>query len=206
MHLLKRRSTRFYLGFLLILALTIGGSAIAAFADTPVAQVAVSGGNLSMTGLTNAQGTPITVQANPVTLNGDDASSQYSLPIGVTDARGNGAGWNLTIATTAFQNVTNNVTTTANITSSITAEPVVACTSNHNNCTPPTDSVVYNPPPPGTPLVLTLNSSAQKFYGATANTGLGKFSVTPTVNLAIPANTLALTYSATVTVAINTGP
>ena len=43
MNLLKHRSMRFYLGFILILALAIGGSAVAAFGDSGGATVTVNG-------------------------------------------------------------------------------------------------------------------------------------------------------------------
>src|ERR1700758_4862575 len=96
MNLLKQRSLRFYLGFILILAMAIGGSAIAAFADSGTgATVSVSGGSLSEQG-------PTSVSATPVILTGDDQTTSYALGLTVNDPRGSGAGWNLTITSTTF--------------------------------------------------------------------------------------------------------
>src|SRR6266567_3853699 len=73
MNLLKHRSMRFYFVFFLILTMAIGGSAIAAFADSGTgASVAITGGSLSEQG-------PSTVSANPVTLTGDDQTTSYDL-------------------------------------------------------------------------------------------------------------------------------
>src|SRR5437016_5566589 len=123
MHFLKMRSMRFYVGFLVVLAMTIGGSAIAAFADSGTgATVAITGGSLSESG-------PSTVSATPVTLTGDDQTTSYALGLTVNDPRGNGAGWNLTITSTTFTGTAspgNQLSTTA---SSIDATPAVACIS-----------------------------------------------------------------------------
>jgi hypothetical protein len=45
-----------------------------------------------------------------------------------------------------------------------------------------------------------------KFFNATSGTGLGKVNVSATVNVAVPANVLAGSYSSTVTVAVVSGP
>src|SRR5262252_9574739 len=87
MHLLKHRSMRFYLVFFLILTMAVGGSAIAAFADGGTnASVAVNGGSLTEQG-------PASVSAGTVTLDGNDQTTSYALPLTVNDLRGNGAGW-----------------------------------------------------------------------------------------------------------------
>jgi hypothetical protein len=49
-------------------------------------------------------------------------------------------------------------------------------------------------------------AAAVKLFNAAANTGMGSFTVTPTVQVAIPANTFAGTYTSTVTVAVVSGP
>jgi WxL domain surface cell wall-binding len=198
MHLLKKRSVRFYLGFLLVLALTIGGSAIAAFASTGSgtgATVAVSGGSLSESGPTN-------VSATPVTLTGDDQTTSYDLGLTVNDPRGNGAGWNLTITSTTFTGVnpSNQLSTTA---SSIDSTPAVACISGGGHCTSPDDTGVSYPK--GVPAD-TIAPTAVKFFSAAAGSGLGKFTITPTITVSIPANTIADTYTSTVSVAVVSGP
>jgi hypothetical protein len=45
-----------------------------------------------------------------------------------------------------------------------------------------------------------------KFFIAAAETGMGKFTVTPTVGVSLPANTYAGTYTSTVTLASVSGP
>src|SRR6266567_138692 len=95
MNLLKHRSMRFYLVFFLILTMAVGGSAIAAFADSGTASVAVNGNGFSTNGITNPS-------ANPVTLNGTDQKTTYTLGINVYDDSGSGNGWSLTIASTQF--------------------------------------------------------------------------------------------------------
>jgi hypothetical protein len=193
MRFLKSRPMRFYLGFLLILVMALGGSAVAAFADSSTgATVVVNAGNLSETG-------PTSVSATPVTLTGDDQTTTYSLGLTVTDARGNGAGWNLTITSTTFTSGSNSLSTAA---SSINAAPTVACSGSGGHCTNPNNGITY---PMGVPAGATAPNPV-KFFDAAANTGLGKFTITPTVTLSIPANTLAGTYSSTVSVAVVSGP
>ena len=195
MNLLKHRSMRFYFVFFLILTMAVGGSAIAAFADSGTgATVAVNAGNLSESG-------PSTVSATSVTLTGDDQTTSYALGLAVTDARGNSAGWNLTITSTTFTgtNVNNQLSTGA---SSIDAVPTVACASVGNHCTNPVNGITY---PVGVPAGATAPTPV-KFFNAAANSGLGKFAITPTVTIAIPASTIADTYSSTVSVAVVSGP
>ncbi len=186
---------RFYLVFFLILTMAVGGSAIAAFADSGTgATVGVTAGNLSETG-------PSTVSATPVTLTGDDQTTSYALGLALTDARGNSAGWNLTITSTTFTgtNVNNQLSTSA---SSINTVPAVACSSVGNHCTNPTNSITY---PVGVPAGASA-PTAVKFFNAATGSGLGKFTITPTVIIAIPASTIADTYSSTVSVAVVSGP
>ena len=193
MHILKKRSIRFYLGFVLILAMAIGGSAIAAFADSGTATVAVNAGSLTMTGVTN-------VSAAPVTLTGDDQTTTYSMALTVDDARGSGAGWNLSITSTAFTTGSQSLSNTA---SSINAGPAVVCSGVGGHCTNPDDTLITYPL--GVPAGASA-PTAVKFFDAKLNTGLGKFTITPTVTISIPGNTYAGTYSSTVTIALNVGP
>ncbi len=193
MYFLKKRSIRFYLGFVMILTMAIGGSAIAAFADSGTASVAVKAGSLTLTGVTN-------VSAAPVTLTGDDQTTTYSMGLTVSDARGSGAGWNLSITSSAFTTGSQSMSNTA---SSINATPAVACSSAGGHCTSPDDSAIAYPV--GVPAGA-IAPAPVKFFDAKANTGLGKFAITPVVTLSIPGNTYAGTYTSTVTIALNMGP
>ena len=193
MQLLKHRSMRFYLGFILIFTMAIGGSAIAAFADSSTgATVAVTGGNLSESG-------PTSVSATPVTLNGSDQTTSYSLGLTVIDPRGTGGGWNLTITSTTFTTGTHSLSTTA---SNINAAPTVTCTSGSTCTNPTTNGITY---PLGVPAAATAPTPV-KFFNAAANTGMGGFTITPVVTVSIPANTFSGNYTSTVSVAIVSGP
>jgi hypothetical protein len=173
----------------LLAALAIG--AAGAYADTANVTATVSGGSLSES-----------TSASPsfsVTLNGSDQTATYTLPVTVTEARGSGAGWNLTITSTQFSTgggspnlLPTNASTVASITSSCAG----------GTCTNPTNSVTY---PVGVPAG-SGPPTAVKFFNAAANTGMGKFTITPTVDVTVPANAYAGSYSSTVTLAVASGP
>lgn len=195
MHFLKSRSLRFYLGFLVILVLAIGGS-VAAFADGPSATVAVTGtANVTESG-------PTTVQGSAVTLDGTNKTSTYTMDIAVNDNTGTGSGWNLTITSTQFS--TGDCTTTGhNLATTASQISGVAMVENGTGTyTDPTNAITY---PKTIPAACTA-PTAIKFFNAAANTGLGQFKITPSVSIAIPANTYAGTYSSTVTLAVVSGP
>src|SRR5712692_6915225 len=97
MRLLKNRSLRLYLVFFLILTVSLGGSTIAAFADQGPATVGVTGAsNVTETGAATG------ATATPVTLNGTEKNTTYTLQLPVNDDTGTGNGWNLTFAATTF--------------------------------------------------------------------------------------------------------
>jgi hypothetical protein len=57
----------------------------------------------------------------------------------------------------------------------------------------------------GYPLAIPTGAPAT-FFNAAAGTGLGYYYLTPTVDVSVPANTHAGTYSTTITTAIVSGP
>jgi hypothetical protein len=190
---LKNRGMRFCLGFFLLLVLTLGGS-VAAFADSGTGATAVvNAGLLSETG-------PGSTSANAITLTGDDQTMTYALGLTVADARGSGAGWNLTITSTLFDDGHGHQL--ASNASNINAAPTVVCSGVGGHCVNPTNSIAY---PLGVPAASPA-PAAVKFFNAAANSGLGKFSITPTVTISIPGSTYAGTYTSTVSVAIVSGP
>ncbi len=68
--------------------------------------------------------------------------------------------------------------------------------------TAPTNSLGY-------PIAVPDGASAPaavKFFNAAANTGMGRFTVTPTINVAILGNSYAGSYTSTVTFAVVSGP
>ncbi len=178
---------------------TMGGSSPHAFAmsfvATPVATSSTGASTYVTPGTLSMQLTPVT-QPTSVTLNGTDQTETFSLPIVVDDDTSSGAGWDLTISLTTF---TNGSHTLATDVARISSQPSASC--NSGTCTNPTVSGVSYP------LVLTADgSTTSKFFNATADTGMGNFTVTPSFTVTIPANAYAGTYSSTFTISITSGP
>jgi hypothetical protein len=164
--------------------------AAVAVAGTVTATATVTGaGSLSL-----SNGATASVSS---TLDGTDQSVNYTLPLTMNDLRGTGAGWNLTMTSTTFTNGTQTLATTA---SSI-ASAATACTGG-GTCTNPTNSITY-------PLTLPAAATAPtavKVFNAAANTGMGRFTITPSINVSIPGNSYAGSYTSTLTIAAVTGP
>lgn len=160
-------------------------TATAALAGTLTATATVSG----------TAGVSLNLPSNPsvsATLDGTDQTVSYAPVLGVVDARGSGAGWNLQISATTFSDGAGHTLAPGTVTAA-----AQACHSG-SSCTAATNS--------GITLPLTVSGTAAKFFNAAANTGLGKVDVTPTVQVAIPGNAFAGTYTSTVTLAAATGP
>ncbi len=139
------------------------------------------------------------------TLNGADLTPNYTIPLDVQDLTGNGNGWNLTVTSTQFSTGGNTPHTLAADASTITAVHATCATT--GTCTNPSPTAAFNYD--GSTVALPAGSSAPtsiKFYNAQAGSGLGKFTVTPTIQVAIPANAYAGTYSSTIFIAIVSGP
>ncbi|MBA3865319.1 MAG: WxL domain-containing protein [Solirubrobacterales bacterium] len=123
-----------------------------------------------------------------------------AIPLTVNDTRtgaSGGLGWNLTVTSTQFLSGTHTLPTTA---STITA--VASACANGGICTVPTNSVSFPvsvPAGAGPP-------SAVKFFNAAASTGIGTFTVTPTVSVLVPQNSFAGAYTSTLTISVISGP
>lgn len=178
---------------------TMGGGSSPAFAmpftATPVATSSTDASTYVTPGTLSMQLTPVS-QPTSVTLNGTNQTETFSLPIVVDDDTGSGAGWDLTLTLTTF---TNSGHTLATDVAQIGSQPTDSC--NSGTCTNPTlSSISY-------PLVLTADgATTSKFFNATANSGMGNFTITPTFTVTMPANAYAGTYSSTFTVSITSGP
>jgi hypothetical protein len=177
---------------LTVLLASLGASLIAA-TSAPAANVTatatVTGGTLSLA----SSAAP----AFSVTLNGTDQTPSYTMPMTVTDATGTGAGWNVTITSTAFTTGPKSFANGASTVTGVTATCVAATT-----CTNPTNSTTY-------PLIVPAAAApptAVKLFNSALNTGLGSFTLTPTVQVAVPANTFAGTYVSVITLAVVSGP
>jgi len=171
--------------------LTILGTAAVALAAATVALGATLNPSAVITG---AAGISLNLPSNPsisTTLDGTDQVASWSALLGIVDARGSGAGWNLTVAETTFSDGSGHTLAPG------TLMGVSSACRAGNSCTAATNSVTYP---------ITLTGTAAKFFNSTANTGLGKIDVTPTVDVAIPGNAYAGTYTSTVTLAAVSGP
>jgi len=145
--------------------------------------------------------TTATTQAPSATLAGVDQAVTYTIPITLTDLTGTGAGWNLTITSTQFTTGGGTPLTLATSASHITG--VTSAHVGTDSYTDPTNSITY------APLLVPAGATAPtavKLFNAALNTGLGTFTVTPTVSIALPANTYAGSYTSTVTLAVVSGP
>jgi hypothetical protein len=144
--------------------------------------------------LTGAGALSLNLPSNPsmsATLAGVDQTVSYSPVLGLVDARGTGAGWNLTMAATTFSDGAGHTLAAGTVTSA-----TAACHTG-STCTAPTSSVTYG---------FGLSTTATKVFNAAVNTGLGQVDVTPTVQIAVPGNAYAGTYTSTVTIAAVSGP
>lgn len=182
------------------ISLRLGATLVAAAAFAfPASALAATA---ETTGTVNAGSLSLTTTATPTfsaTLDGTDQTPTYTLPMTVEDSTGSGAGWNTTITSTEFATggePARTLSTTASSMTGVTA----ACAE--GTCTDPTNATAY-------PLSVPAGAVAPtpvKFFSAAAETGLGEFTVTPTVAVSIPANTYAGTYTSTVTLASVSGP
>lgn len=169
-----------------------------------VAATAAIAGNVTATATVSAGNSgnlALSLPSNPSissTLDGTDQSASYSLALGLNDVRGSGAGWNLTVTSTAFSDGSGH--SLANDSSSLTGV-TSACVAG-GSCTNPTNAVTY-------PLTVPAAASAPaavKFFNSAANTGMGRFTVTPSISVAVPGNAYAGSYTSTVTIAAVSGP
>ena len=161
-----------------------------------VASAAALAGTLTATATVGGTaGISLNLPSNPSisnTIDGTDQTTSYSPILGVVDARGTGAGWNLTISATNFSDGSGHSLAPGTVTG-----VAQACAAG-SSCTAATSSGITYP--------LTVTGTAAKFFNAAASTGLGKVNVTPTVSVSIPGNSYAGTYTSTVTLAAATGP
>jgi hypothetical protein len=176
---------------LLVVGCVVLCAPASSFAASATATGTVSGSTFSVS----------TASAPAFTANLDagDSTPTYTAALTSQDTRGTGAGWNETITSTQFTTgVPNNYTLATNA-SSLTG---VSVTNGTGTNTAPTNSVTY---PLAVPAAA-VAPAAVKFINAAANTGMGRFTLTPTVGVFVPQNTFAGTYTSTLTIAIISGP
>lgn len=128
-----------------------------------------------------------------------DQTQPYTVPMTAQDTRGTGAGWNLTVTSTQFTTGGATPNTLAGNASSMTSV-TSACAS--GTCTNPTNAITY---PVAVPAAATP-PTAVKFFNAAANSGMGVFTITPTIGVFVPQTSFAGTYTSTLTLAVVSGP
>ncbi len=166
------------------LAVYGAGIAIAATEQTPQGDVVITGDVLSI-----AQ-TGVSVTGE--TLTGSDISTTGDLgTLTSIDARGTGAGWTVTVASTDF--VENTVAThTIDITYS------AANGTDFKVSSAPDVTTVYGNTAP-TPGSGYLDGGGITLLSAAAGDGMGNYTCAPALYLGIPGETYAGTYTATIT-------
>lgn len=134
-----------------------------------------------------------------LTLNGLDQTASYTPSLSVTDTRSFAAGWNLQITSTQFDDgAGDTLGTNASTVTGVTS----ACHTGSTCGTAPTNNVTY-------PFTLPAGSTpptAVKLYNAAFGTGGGIVDVSPTVQVAVPGNAGAGSYTSTLTVTVASGP
>jgi hypothetical protein len=177
--------------FYLLLAGIAAAAVLAAPASAATSTVTgtITAGTLSLA--------PSATASFGVTLNGLDQTATYTVPTTVTDATGSDAGWNLTITSTQFTTGSQTLATSASTVTGVTNTCVGGST-----CTAASNVIGY----PVTVPAAATPPTAVKFFNADAGTGAGKFTNTPTISVAVPANTHAGVYTSTLTLAAVSGP
>jgi hypothetical protein len=178
----------------LIIFLALAASALVAAAIAMAGTVAETATVTGAGSLSLSNGATATISD---TLDGTDQIVNYSLPLTMSDARGTGTGWNLTVTSTTFNTGTHTLTTGASSIASVAS----ACVGG-GTCTNATNAITY-------PLTIPAGSTAPtavKLFNAAATTGLGRFTITPSINVSIPGNSFAGSYASTLTIAAVSGP
>lgn len=179
----------------LALAVPLAALAFAApTASAATATASVTGGSLAF-----INGTPGNVTFPGTTLDGTDKTTTQTQDFNVNDARGTGAGWNVTATSTTFTSGGNTLPTTA---TTVASTPPVSCDAGISCTTATTSGVSY----PYTLPAAGVAPTATKLFNASASTGLAAQTFTPTWQVAIPASTIAGTYTSTWTFSLTSGP
>jgi WxL domain surface cell wall-binding len=179
-----------------LLVTFILGAAFWAFPAMALGASATATGTLTGSTLSLSTSATPSFSAN---LDLGDSTPTYTVPLTIQDTRGTGAGWNATITSTQFTTGGGTPSTLATNASSLTGV-TSACAS--GTCTNPTNSITYPVAVPAAPTA----PAAVKFFNAAANTGMGKFTNTPTIGVFVPQSSVAGTYTSTLTISIVSGP
>jgi len=181
-----------------IVALLVVTGLLAAMAATVYAETAtvtVTSDSLSVT--------PANVSLSTVTLDGSDkiSTSPYTSNAWVAeDARGTGAGWNVTIEATDFSDGASHTIDISEPDQEFRIQIANANITVIYGNTKPTSSVT------SMTAIPTAGGIPLKIVSAALNAGMGRYNIPPAFELMVRAETVAAIYTSTITVAINTGP
>lgn len=160
------------------------------------ANVTVTGGSLSITN-------PLAGDFAGVTLDGTAKTTTATFAgFSATDARGTGAGWNVTVQATQFKEYAAGAYVVAGKTLALNSLSLAAPTVAANATTSTAPSITAGP-------YNVDAASAVKIASAAADTGMGKYDFTQAatpLTLSVPASAFAKTYRSDVTVSVVTGP
>lgn len=182
-------------------AAVVGATLLTFAAPAAASEVAVTGGSLAFTA------SPTAGNFSGATLNGVAQTVTAALvTFEVNDARGTGAGWNVTVQATQLKewDSTLNAGAGGYVTSGKTLPTsslsLSAPTATADGTTSTAPSVTAGP--------YTIDAgSAVKIASAATDTGMGKYDFSATtLTLSVPASAYAKTYKSAVTVTLNTGP
>ncbi len=166
--------------------------ACAPAAHAASADATLTGGSLSFPA-------PANLTFPPVTLDGTNKTTSQSQAMSVNDARGTGVGWNVTATSTTFTSGGNSLPTSA---TTVAGAPSTACSGGATCVAAAPAGITY----PYTLPAAAVAPIATKLFNASANTGLGSQTFTPSWTLNVPASALAGTYTSTWTFSIISGP
>lgn len=129
-----------------------------------------------------------------VTLNGADQTVTGSTSAWRADSTGEAGGWNLTVSSGDFGNGGGKTIAVANFEIRLLDSNISLVSGDAN--VPTSTQTSYT----------ALSGSATKIASAAVGEGDGVYDLTPDFRLTVPAETYTGSYSATVTIAISTGP
>ena len=128
------------------------------------------------------------------TLDGTDQTVNGSTSAWRADATGESGGWNVTVASTDFDNGAGKTIAVANFEIRLLDANIVVVSGDTNK---PTSTQAG---------FASLSGTALKIASSASGTGDGVYDLTPDFQLMVPAETFTGSYTATVTVAISVGP
>jgi hypothetical protein len=138
-----------------------------------------------------------------ITLDGNNHTVTYKVAASLTTIVSSTAQWTLSITSTQFSTGGAHPSTLSTTASTITSAPSVTCLAIIGNCLTPTNTISY---PLTVPAASTAPSAVNYYSGSTPSGLVLTFTITPTINVFLPASTAPGTYTSTVTVVLSNGP